>query len=72
MNKSISEVVHESAKDLYNIGLLSKEEMDEFDELCLSSNKKTRHQEVKTLQLREKLNQPIITKPTKKIRAAQR
>lgn len=65
MDKSILEVVHESAKDMYEIGVMDEKTMREFDELCLPETKK--------LQLREKLNRPVFTrKPVKNIRVAQR
>ena len=35
MNKSILEVVYESAKGLYEIGLIDEQKMREFDALCL-------------------------------------
>lgn len=35
MKKAIFEVVHESAKDLHDIGLVNKKTMHTFDALCL-------------------------------------
>ena len=35
MNKSILEVVHENAKDLYAAGLMDEETLHKFDALCL-------------------------------------
>ena len=37
MNKSLLEVVHESAKDLYAAGLMDEETLRKFDTLCLPS-----------------------------------
>lgn len=34
MDKSLLEVAHETEKDMYEIGLLSKAKMQEFTELC--------------------------------------
>ena len=36
-NKSILEVVHESAEDLHDSGLIDDEAMREFDALCLKT-----------------------------------
>ena len=70
MDKSILEVVHESAKDMYEIGLMDEKTMREFDELCLP---KTKHQEIKKLQLHENLNRSMcVGKSVKNIRVAQR
>jgi len=68
MDKSLLEVAYETAKGLYKIGLMDKEEFDKF---CLPP-KKTKHQEVKKLRLHENLNRPVFTgKPVKNIRVAQ-
>ena len=40
MDQSISEVVHETAKDLYEAELIDITAMRKFDALCLSENKK--------------------------------
>lgn len=37
MEEDILEVVHESAKDLHDCGIMDDETMEEFDELCVPS-----------------------------------
>lgn len=64
MNKSLLEVAHETAKDMYEIGVMDEKTMRKFDKLCLPETKK--------LQLREKLNRPVFArKPIKNMRVAQ-
>jgi putative transcriptional regulator len=60
MKKSILEVVHESAKDMHEIGLLDDVTMKEFDLLCLPKVKKLRPKEIKQIRAREKISQPIL------------
>lgn len=71
MDKSLLEVAHETAKDMYEVGVMDEKTMRKFDKLCLSPNKKQK--EIKKLHLLENLNRPIFAgKPVKNIRAAQR
>jgi putative transcriptional regulator len=58
--KSILEVVHESAKGLYDVGLLEKETMHTFDALCLPPVRELTPKEIKHIRLREKLSQPVF------------
>lgn len=60
MNKSILETVHESAKSLYNLGMMDTVTMREFDAMCLPQIKELNSIEIKTLRLREKLSQPVF------------
>lgn len=60
MKKSISEVVHESAKDLYEAGLMKVETMRTFDALCLPPVRQLSPQEIKKIRLHEKLSQPVF------------
>ena len=60
MKKSISEVVQESAKDLYDIGLIDIKTMHTFDALCLPPVRKLSPKEIKHIRLREKLSQPVF------------
>ena len=34
-NSKITEVIYKTARDLYNSGLMTDEEMREFDEMCM-------------------------------------
>lgn len=62
MKKSILEVVHESAKDLYNAGLMDVQTMRSFDAMCLPPVDKMSPTQIKRLRLREKLSQPVFAK----------
>jgi putative transcriptional regulator len=53
MKKSILEVIHESAKGLFDIGLVDAKTMHTFDALCL-------HSGAQRIRLREKLRQPVF------------
>lgn len=62
MNKSILEAVHESVKDLHDIGLVDEVTMKHFDVLCgyLPPVKELSPAEIKKIRKREKLSQPIF------------
>jgi putative transcriptional regulator len=60
MKKSILEVVHESAKGLFDIGLVDAETMHTFDALCLPPVRKLSPREIKRIRLREKVSQPVF------------
>ena len=62
MDKSILEVVHESAKGLYDTGVIDVTTMHEFDALCLPPVKKLSAQEIKTLRLKEHVSQAVFAK----------
>jgi putative transcriptional regulator len=60
MNKSILEVVHESAKGLYDAGLMDVQTMHTFDAICLPPVRKLTPAEIKSIRLREKVSQPVF------------
>jgi len=60
MSKNILKTVHESAKSLYNLGMMDAVTMREFDVICLPQIKGLNNVEIKTLRLREKLSQPVF------------
>jgi len=60
MKKSILEVVHESAKDMYSVGAIDAITMKNYDALCLPVVKKLSALEIKKIRLREKLSQPVF------------
>lgn len=62
MNKSILEVVHESAKGLYDAGLMDVETMHTFDAMCLPPVRGLKPKEIKRIRLREHLSQPVFAK----------
>ncbi len=60
MKKSILKTVHESAKGLYDSGLLDIKTMRSFDALCLPAVKNLKPKEIKQIRLREKVSQPVF------------
>lgn len=60
MKKSILEVVHQSAKSLFDLGLVDVKTMHTFDALCLPPVKKLSPREIKSIRLREKVSQPVF------------
>ncbi len=62
MKKSILEVVHESAKGLYDAGIMDAKTMHTFDAICLSPVRDLSPTEIKRLRLREKLSQSVFAK----------
>ncbi len=62
MKESILEVVHQSARGLYDIGLMNAQTMREFDALCLTSVKDLSPKEIKQIRLREKVSQAVFAK----------
>lgn len=62
MEKTITEVVHETVKGLHNIGLVDQVTMHEFDALCLPKIKALDSKEIKKIRAREKISQPVLAK----------
>ena len=62
MDKSILDVVHKSAKGLYDAGIVDATTMHEFDALCLSPIKQFTAQEIKILRLNEHVSQAVFAK----------
>jgi len=60
MKKSILEVVHESAKGLFEIGLMDAKTMHSFDVKCLPPVKQFTPNQIKQIRLREKVSQPVF------------
>ena len=60
MDKSILEVVHESAKDLQDVGLMDVQTMREFDALCLPEVKKYNAREIKIIRLENQVSQAVF------------
>lgn len=57
---SILNAVHETAKGLYDIGLMDVVTMHEFDSLCLKPAHKMTPHGIKKIRLREKVSQPVF------------
>lgn len=62
MKKSILDVVHGSAKGLYDAGIVDATTMHEFDALCLPPIKEFTSQEIKSLRLKEHVSQVVFAK----------
>lgn len=62
MDKSILEVVHKSAKGLYDAGIVDATTMHEFDTLCLPPVKEFTAHEIKLLRLKEHVSQAVFAK----------
>lgn len=62
MDKSILKVVHESAKGLYDAGIVDATTMHEFDALCLPLVKDLTAHEIKKLRLKEHVSQAVFAK----------
>lgn len=60
MDKSILEVVHESAKDLHNADVMDEVTMREFDSLCLPPVKKYNATQIKQIRTRNKASQAVF------------
>ncbi len=60
MKKSILEVVHESAKGLYDAGLMDIKTMHTFDVMCLPPVRKLTPTQIKRIRIREKVSQPVF------------
>ena len=62
MEKSISEVVHETAKGLYDAGVMDAKTMRKYDALCLPEIHKMQPTDIKKLRLREKISQTVLAR----------
>lgn len=62
MKKSILDVVHGSAKGLYDAGIIDSTTMHEFDAMCLPPIKLFTPQEIKALRLKEHVSQVVFAK----------
>ena len=60
MNKSILEVVHENAKDLYTAGLMDEVTLRKFDALCLPPITEYEAGQIKRIRLGTKTSQSVF------------
>lgn len=60
MKKSILDVIHDSVKDLHDVGLVDAKTMHTFDALCLPPIRKLSPQQIKRLRLKERVSQPVF------------
>lgn len=59
-HSDILSVVHETAKSLYDSGLMNIATMHNFDVMCLPSVRDLTPREIKQIRLKEKLSQPVF------------
>ena len=62
-NKYQSEIaaaVHEDMRDMFKLGVINKQTMRTFDELCLVPVQPMTAEEIRTLREREGLSQPVL------------
>ncbi len=62
-NKYQSEIaaaVHEDMRDMFTLGVIDKQTMRTFDELCLVPVQPMTAEEIRTLREREGLSQPVL------------
>ncbi|AAO91604.2 helix-turn-helix domain-containing protein [Coxiella burnetii] len=56
------EAVHESAKGLYDAGVIDATTMHEFDALCLTPVRELSPREIKRIRIHEKVSQAVFAK----------
>ena len=60
MGSRILKELHDTAKDMHDIGTLDTTTMREFDALCLPPVKKLTPRQIKTLRVSYKVSQPVF------------
>ena len=60
MDKSILDVVHDSAKDLHGAGVMDEMTLREFDVLCLPPVKQYSSVQIKRIRLKSKASQGVF------------
>ncbi|MBT5827043.1 MAG: DNA-binding transcriptional regulator [Gammaproteobacteria bacterium] len=60
MEKSILEVVHDTAKDLHDAGVMSDTTLRDFDALCLPPVRSLSAEEIKHIRKKTKISQGVF------------
>lgn len=60
MGKTLSEVIHETAKGFHEAGVMSEQTMREFDAMCLPKVKQYTPNQIKQLRRRNKASQAVF------------
>lgn len=60
MNKSILDVVHETAKGLHKAGVMDTQTLREFDALCLIPVKAYTPEQIKKIRLENRVSQAVF------------
>ena len=59
-HSEIAAAVHEDMRDMFKLGVIDKQTMRTFDELCLVPVQPMTAEEIRTLREREGLSQPVL------------
>ncbi|MTJ92820.1 MAG: DNA-binding transcriptional regulator [Desulfovibrio sp.] len=59
-HSEIAAAVHEDMRDMFKLGVVDKQTMRTFDELCLVPVQPMTAEEIRTLREREGLSQPVL------------
>lgn len=59
-HSEIAAAVHEDMRDMFKLGIVDKQTMRTFDELCLVPVQPMTAEEIRTLREREGLSQPVL------------
>jgi len=62
MKKTLLEVAHEMANDLYEAGVIDAVTMREYDTICIPKTRELSAREIKDIRLHEKVSQAIFAK----------
>jgi len=62
MKKSMTDVAHEIANDLYDAGVINAVTMREYEALCIPPVRELSPREIKHIRLHEKVSQAIFAK----------
>jgi len=60
MGKSLTEVIHDTAKDLHESGVMTEQTMREFDAMCLPPVKHYTPLQIKRIRKRNKASQAVF------------
>lgn len=60
MNKNLTKVIHETAKDLHKAGVMSEQTMHEFDAMCLPPIKQYTATQIKRMRKRNHVSQAVF------------
>ncbi len=60
MSKSLAEVIHETAKDFYESGVMDEQTMREFDAMCLPPIKHFTPTQIRRIRKRNKASQAVF------------
>lgn len=59
---NISAIIHSTMEDLYDAGIVKKQTLKKYDELCLKSIENLSPEEIKKIREQEMVSQPVFAK----------